>query len=241
MPGPGWRRRWRRCRSRRARARRPRPTLQGTCGPISTPACNGSHLLAQLRLAPASPTTWASARPSRSFAAAGAEERGERQATSRACWSRRPRCSPTGRGDRAICAEPQAFVAHPSATPAEKLKTDGRTTGRRRSRHHQLRLPVRMPGSDDAVAAGRARRGAGDQEPGRKQTGGQGLNAETRIALTGTPIENRLGDLWSIFDFINPGLLGREAFLELRQSARRRPNNPTARCATWCGPTSCGA
>lgn len=29
-----------------------------------------------------------------------------------------------------------------------------------------------------------------------------------RIALTGTPVENRLSDLWSIFDFINPGLLG---------------------------------
>jgi len=34
------------------------------------------------------------------------------------------------------------------------------------------------------------------------------LNAEARIALTGTPIENRLGDLWSLFDFLNPGLLG---------------------------------
>lgn len=34
------------------------------------------------------------------------------------------------------------------------------------------------------------------------------LKAETRIALTGTPIENRLGDLWSLFDFLNPGLLG---------------------------------
>ena len=32
--------------------------------------------------------------------------------------------------------------------------------------------------------------------------------ARHRIALTGTPVENRLGDLWSIFDFINPGLLG---------------------------------
>ena len=29
-----------------------------------------------------------------------------------------------------------------------------------------------------------------------------------RIALTGTPVENRLSDLWSIFDFLNPGLLG---------------------------------
>lgn len=34
------------------------------------------------------------------------------------------------------------------------------------------------------------------------------LKADARIALTGTPIENTLGDLWSLFDFINPGLLG---------------------------------
>ncbi len=32
--------------------------------------------------------------------------------------------------------------------------------------------------------------------------------APRRLALTGTPVENRLSDLWSIFDFINPGLLG---------------------------------
>jgi non-specific serine/threonine protein kinase len=34
------------------------------------------------------------------------------------------------------------------------------------------------------------------------------LRAQGRIALTGTPVENRLSDLWSIFDFLNPGLLG---------------------------------
>ncbi len=34
------------------------------------------------------------------------------------------------------------------------------------------------------------------------------LQARSRVALTGTPIENRLGDLWSLFDFLNPGLLG---------------------------------
>ena len=34
------------------------------------------------------------------------------------------------------------------------------------------------------------------------------LKAGARIALTGTPVENRLSDLWSIFDFLCPGLLG---------------------------------
>lgn len=34
------------------------------------------------------------------------------------------------------------------------------------------------------------------------------LNARFRLALTGTPVENHLGDLWSIFEFLNPGMLG---------------------------------
>ncbi|WP_245677668.1 SNF2-related protein [Chondromyces crocatus] len=34
------------------------------------------------------------------------------------------------------------------------------------------------------------------------------LKAKRRLALTGTPIENRLSEIWSIFDFVSPGLLG---------------------------------
>jgi non-specific serine/threonine protein kinase len=47
------------------------------------------------------------------------------------------------------------------------------------------------------------------KNPGTKQTRAvKRLRAATRIALTGTPVENRLSDLWSIFDFTHPGLLG---------------------------------
>ncbi|MFB2891698.1 DEAD/DEAH box helicase [Aerosakkonemataceae cyanobacterium BLCC-F50] len=37
------------------------------------------------------------------------------------------------------------------------------------------------------------------------------LEAPHKLALTGTPVENRLLDLWSIFNFLNPGYLGKEA------------------------------
>ena len=56
------------------------------------------------------------------------------------------------------------------------------------------------------------------------------LPAQARIALTGTPIENRLGDLWSLFDFLNPGLLGStkvfQGFVKSMQSRDRDQFEP---------------
>lgn len=47
------------------------------------------------------------------------------------------------------------------------------------------------------------------KNPGTKQTKTvKRLKAENRVIMTGTPVENRLSDLWSLFDFVNPGLLG---------------------------------
>jgi non-specific serine/threonine protein kinase len=47
------------------------------------------------------------------------------------------------------------------------------------------------------------------KNPGARQTRAvKALKGEARIALTGTPVENRISDLWSLFDFICPGLLG---------------------------------
>jgi len=50
------------------------------------------------------------------------------------------------------------------------------------------------------------------KNPGTRQTRTvKELKSEARIALTGTPVENRLSDLWSLFDFLCPGLLGSAA------------------------------
>jgi SNF2 family DNA or RNA helicase len=67
------------------------------------------------------------------------------------------------------------------------------------------------------------------------------LKARARFALTGTPIENRLGDLWSIFDFVNPGLLGSsKEFANSSKGLATGRTIPMARCASSCGPTFCG-
>ena len=65
------------------------------------------------------------------------------------------------------------------------------------------------------------------KNPGTRQTRAvKKLRAERRIAMTGTPVENRLGDLWSIFDFLNPGLLGTaDRFAKFTASLRDRPQD----------------
>jgi non-specific serine/threonine protein kinase len=111
----------------------------------------------------------------------------------------------------------KARVAHPSAAPAEKLNADDADNPADADMLADVDLvitsygflarspwlgaaPWRLVVLDEAQAI---------KNPAAKQTKMvKQLRADTRIALTGTPIENRLGDLWSIFDFINPGLLG---------------------------------
>jgi superfamily II DNA or RNA helicase len=105
----------------------------------------------------------------------------------------------------------KAVVAHPSAAPAEKLNAaDGGNLADAdlviTSYGFLARSPWlgtanwRLVVLDEAQAI---------KNPAAKQTKTvKQLRADARIALTGTPIENRLTDLWSIFDFINPGLLG---------------------------------
>lgn len=105
----------------------------------------------------------------------------------------------------------EVLVAHPSRIPSPELKqlskeevdahdavitTYGTAMRTEWMRTHAWRNVI----LDEAQAI---------KNPGAKQTKAvKALNSRWRLALTGTPVENRLGDLWSIFDFLNPGLLG---------------------------------
>jgi non-specific serine/threonine protein kinase len=124
----------------------------------------------------------------------------------------------------------KAVVAHPSAPPEGRLKMDGSddlsrfdlviTSYGYLARAPRLTAtPWRLVVLDEAQAI---------KNPGAKQTRlVKTLKGETRIALTGTPIENRLGDLWSIFDFINPGLLGSaKSFSTFVKRLADRTDNP---------------
>ncbi len=54
------------------------------------------------------------------------------------------------------------------------------------------------------------------------------LNGRHRLALSGTPIENRLSELWSLFEFLNPGLLGAAKAFDSLAAAASDPQSLTA-------------
>ena len=62
------------------------------------------------------------------------------------------------------------------------------------------------------------------------------LRGRNRLALTGTPIENHLGELGSIFEFLNPGLLGRLPALDVLASGREASARELALVATGIRP-----
>ena len=103
------------------------------------------------------------------------------------------------------------LVAHPSTMPARELtELGGADLG-------STDLVMTTYGTLARVEALRSREWSlaildeaqAIKNPGARQTQAvKALKARARIALTGTPVENRLGDLWSIYDFLDPGLLG---------------------------------
>jgi superfamily II DNA or RNA helicase len=55
------------------------------------------------------------------------------------------------------------------------------------------------------------------------------LRGEHRLALSGTPVENHLGELWSLFEFLNPGMLGAASVFKLTSGAGRTIDEDTRR------------
>jgi hypothetical protein len=53
------------------------------------------------------------------------------------------------------------------------------------------------------------------------------LRANHRMALSGTPVENHLGELWSLFEFLNPGMLGTSGAFSLAGASKRDPDGET--------------
>lgn len=123
-----------------------------------------------------------------------------------------------------------ALIAHPSAMLAADLKTLAPERLRDvdlviTSYGSLLRFPWIAEVAWQLVVLDEAQ---AIKNPDAKQTRAtKKLKAQSRFALTGTPIENRLGDLWSIFDFINPGLLGlAKEFTTFTKRLADRPHNP---------------
>ena len=175
------------------------------------------------------------------------EEQEPRRHGSQACWSRRPRCSPTGPSEiERFAPSLKALIAHPSALPAAELKTlaPERLAGCR-SGDHELRLAAaHSMARGSLLAPGRARRSAGHQEsrsqadPGGQEAEGAGAVRAHRHAGR-EPARRPLVHLR--FHQSRAARIG-EGVLELREApGGAAPQSVRLRCANWCGPTSCGA
>ena len=124
----------------------------------------------------------------------------------------------------------KAAIVHQSAMPADQIR---QFTPERAadfdlvitSYGSLLRLPALAATSWRFVILDEAQ---AIKNPAARQTkAAKALRAKARIALTGTPVENHLGDLWSIFDFINPGLLGNaKQFSRYAKGLEDRTHNP---------------
>ena len=132
-----------------------------------------------------------------------------------------------------------ARASRSSSTTAPR-RAVGRRAGergrRRRRRHHHLRhrrarhRGARRASTWDRVVLDEAQAIKNPANETAQQL--RRIPARARIALTGTPIENGLGDLWAILDFTNPGLVGSRAGVHRPAvRRRRRPRQGRSRAA----------
>jgi len=132
---------------------------------------------------------------------------------------------------------------HPAMTRREELKAIADAPNKQLAAYDLAVTTYAMLARQDWLKQPRWRRIILDEaqaikNPGTRQTKAvKQLNADARIVLTGTPIENRLGDLWSLFDFLNPGLLGSaKLFKDFIKQLEGREENQYAPLRRLVGP-----
>ena len=119
--------------------------------------------------------------------------------------------------------------------PARRARLAGRRPRRHLVRHAGPRLPRPSPGSPGTASCSTRPRWSRTTARARAKAVRR-LDAEHRLALTGTPVENRLAELWSIMDAVNPGMLGTaERLPRALRRPRRAPRPHRRRRATCAG------
>ena len=210
------------CPTRRSRRARCPPGFVATLRPYQRRGLGWLQFLAGSVSAAASPTTWGSARPPRPWPT----------------WS-------SGPGPHlVVCplsvvrnwqSEAARFTPEPAgAGPPRHRPASGRGARRRRRQPiswcrtyglvaRDVEALAAVPWSTVVLDEAQAIKNAHT----KAATAVRRIPAAQKLALTGTPVENRLGELWAILDVVNPGLLGsehqfRERWVDAHR-ARRRP------------------
>jgi non-specific serine/threonine protein kinase len=106
------------------------------------------------------------------------------------------------------------FFAHPSQTPKKDLERVGKNPQELLQGYDLVVTTYALAGRMDWLGEQKWNLVILDESQAiknhatKQSKGVRRIPAHARIALTGTPVENHLSDLWSLFDFLNPGLLG---------------------------------
>lgn len=135
------------------------------------------------------------------------------------------------------------LTLHPAETPRDRLKEIAESPGTHLQETDLVITTYSMLSRQTWLGEQRWRLMILDEaqaikNPSTRQTKAvKKLEADARIVLTGTPVENRLGDLWSLFDFLNPGLLGSASvFKEFVKSLQARDRDQFAPLRQLVGP-----